>query len=105
MNQRMAEHAEAFGLQQAAPPPDKEGEILVATADGKGVPMRRPLEEQVRRGPRRVKGEKANKKQMAYVGAVYTIDRFRRTADEVLDEIARRERATARPVPQHKQLW
>ena len=76
MNQRMAEHAEAFGLQQAAPPPNEEAEILVATADGKGVPMRRPLEERVRRGPRRVKGEKANKKQMAYVGAVYTSTAF-----------------------------
>ena len=70
MNQRTAEHAEALGLQQAAPPLDEEAELLVATADGKGVPMRRPLEERVRRGPRRGKGEKANKKQMAYVGAV-----------------------------------
>ena len=39
------------------------------------------------------------------LAAVYTIDRSRRTADEVLDEIARRERATDRPVPQHKQVW
>jgi len=101
----MAERAEAFGVQHPAPPPDEEAELLVATADGKGVPMRRPLEERVRRGLRRVKGEKANKKQMAYVGAVYTIDRFCRTADEVLDEIARRERATDRPVPQHKRVW
>ena len=105
MNQRMAEHAEAFGLQLAAPPADEEAEILVATADGKGVPMRRPLEEQVRRGPRRAKGEKANQKQMAYVGAVYSIDRFRRTADEVVEEIARKERAAHRPAPQHKQVW
>lgn len=105
MNQRMAKHVEAFELGHAAPPPEEEAEILVATADGKGVPMRRPLEERVRRGPRRVKGEKANKKQMAYVGAVYTIDRFRRTADEVLDELARKERAAERPVPQHKQVW
>jgi len=28
------------------------------------------------------------RKQMAYVGAVYTIDRFRRTTDEILDEMA-----------------
>lgn len=42
---------------------------------------------------------------MAYVGAVYTIDRFRRSADEVFDEIARKERAAARPAPQHKQVW
>jgi len=105
MNQRMADQAEAFGLQHSAPPPEEEGEILVATADGKGVPMRRPLEERVRRGSRRAKGEKANKKQMAYVGAVYTIDRFRRTADEVVEEIARQERAADRPAPQHKQVW
>lgn len=105
INQRMAEQAEAFGAQQPAPPADEEAEIVVATADGKGVPMRRPLEERVRRGPRRVKGEKANKKKMAYVGAVYTIDRFRRTADDVIDELARQQRAVDRPVPQHKQVW
>jgi hypothetical protein len=105
MSQRMAEHAEAFGVQHAAPPSDEEAEILVATADGKGVPMRRPLEERVRRGPRRAKGEKANKKQMAYVGAVYTIDRFHRTADDVIDEVTRQERAADRPAPQHKQVW
>jgi hypothetical protein len=105
MNQQMAERAEAFRLQQPAPPPEEEAELLVATADGKGVPLRRPLEERVRRGPRRGKGEKANKKQMAYVGAVYTIDRFRRTADEVVDELARKQRSADRPPPQHKQVW
>lgn len=105
MNQRMAEQAEAFGVTHAPPSPNEEGDILVATADGKGVPMRRPLEARTRRAPRRSKGEKANKKQMAYVGAVYTIDRFRRTADDVMDEIARKECAAARPVPQHKQVW
>jgi hypothetical protein len=105
MNQKMAEHAESFTLQHPAPPPAEEAELLVATADGKGVPMRRPLTERVRRGPRRGKGEKANKKQMAYVGAVYSIDRFRRTADEVVNEIARKECAADRPVPQHKQVW
>ncbi len=105
MNQRMAEHVERFQLGHAPPPAAEEGEILVATADGKGVPMRRPLEERVRRGPRRGKGEKAHKKQMAYVGAVYTIDRFRRTVDQVVDELARKERAATRPAPQHKQVW
>lgn len=105
INQRMAEHVEAFQMQDAAPPGEEEAELLVATADGKGVPMRRPLEERIRRSPRRGKGEKANKKKMAYVGAVYTIDPFHRTADEVVDEVARRQRAADRPVPQHKQVW
>jgi hypothetical protein len=106
MNQRMSEHAEAFQAQQPAPPGEEEGEILVATADGKGVPMRRPLTERIHGShPRRGKGEKANKKQMAYVGAVYSIDRFRRTADDVVDEVRRKQRAAARPSPQHKQVW
>ena len=105
MNQRLAPFAERFHLSQAPPPADEEGELLVATADGKGVPMRRPLEERVRTSPRRGKGEKANKKQMAYVGAIYSIDRYRRTADDVLDELQRRERAKDRPVPQHKRVW
>jgi len=106
MNQRMSEHAEGFRSQQSPPPGTEEGEILVATADGKGVPMRRPLQERVRGShPRRGKGEKANKKQMAYVGAVYSIDRFRRTADDVVDEVCRQRRAAERPQPQHKQVW
>jgi hypothetical protein len=105
MNQRLAQFAERFQINQAPPPADEEGELLVATADGKGVPMRRPLAERVRTSPRRGKGEKANKKQMAYVGAVYSINRYRRTADDVLDELQRRQRQKDRPAPQHKQVW
>jgi hypothetical protein len=51
------------------------------------------------------RGDRKGRKQMAYVGAVYTIDRFRRTADQVLDEIARRKRQKDRPRPQHKHVW
>jgi hypothetical protein len=105
MNQRIAQYAARFHLHRGTPPPKEEGELLVATADGKGVPMRRPLLERVRSGPRRGKGEKANKKQMAYVGAVYSIDRYRRTADDVLDEVQRHERRKDRPAPQHKRVW
>jgi hypothetical protein len=41
---------------------------------------------------------------MSYVGAVYTIDRFVRTADDVLDELARNEAAVDRPKPRHKRV-
>jgi hypothetical protein len=105
MSQQLAADAEAFRLSQAPPPPDEEGKLLVITADGKGVPMRRPLTERVRRGPRRAKGEKANKKQMAYVAAVYSIDPFVRTADDVIDEVLRKQRASDRPTPHHKRVW
>jgi hypothetical protein len=106
MTRRVAADAESFQLQQAPPPGEEEGELLVATADGKGVPMRRPLEERLRSShPRRGKGEKANKKQMAYVGAVYSIDRFVRSPEDVVEEIDRQARAAERPQPQHKRVW
>ena len=59
------------GAPAVEPPPEAdEGPILVVTADGKGVPMRRPPQEGPKPHHRRTKGEKANKKQMACVGAV-----------------------------------
>jgi hypothetical protein len=101
----MAEHAVSFRASQPIPPPQEEGELLVVTADAKGVPMIRPPDSQSPRAShRRGKGEKANKKQMAYVGATYSIDRFCRTADEIVDELLRKERAKTRPRPQHKRV-
>jgi len=105
MNRQLADWTISFRDEQPVPPAQEEGELLVVTADGKGVPMRRPLEERVRQPHRRGKGEKANKKQMSYVGAVYSIDRFVRTADEVIDELQRRQRAADRPKPCHKRVW
>lgn len=105
MNQNMAEHAESFRMHQPPPDPADEGKILVATADGKGVPMRRSLEERIAGSQRRGRGEKANKKKMAYVGAVYSIDPFVRTADDVVDEVLREGRQQDRPVPSNKRVW
>jgi hypothetical protein len=102
--------------QNHLPTPDatEEGPILVVTADCKGVPLVRsvlPPEQETTDGPlpklanrRRSKGEKANKKKMAAVGAVYTIDPFVRTADEVIDEVMRKKAAKRRPVPTHKRV-
>jgi hypothetical protein len=107
-SREMATHAASFRASQAPPSPREEGELLVATADGKGVPMLRPAAEATpppSGSHRRGKGEKAQKKQMAYVGAVYTIERFRRTVDEILDELLRKQRAKDRPRPQHKHVW
>jgi hypothetical protein len=105
MNQDVAGFATAFRASIDPPPADEEGPILVVTADGKGVPMRRPPEAEPKPRHRRTKGEKANKKQMACVGAVYSIEPFVRTADDVLDEVMRREKAGDRPAPQHKHVW
>jgi hypothetical protein len=106
MNQVVAGHARSFQASLEPPPPGEEGPLMVVTADGKGVPMRRPEPED---GPRphhrRTKGEKANKKRMACVGAVYSIEPFVRKADDIIDEVLRDKKAKQRPEPQHKHVW
>lgn len=101
MNLEMAKQVDSFFESQPTPPAVEQGPILVLTSDGKGVPMRK--DEPAERG-RRTKGEKANKKRVACVGAVYTIDPFVRTADDVVDEVMRDKARADRPVPQHKQV-
>lgn len=99
MNLEMARQVDAFFESQPTPTPEEQGPILVLTSDGKGVPVRK--EEPAQSG-RRTRGQKANKKRMACVGAVYTIDPFVRTADEVVDEVMRNQARANRPVPRHK---
>jgi hypothetical protein len=105
MNRDVAGYAAPFREAIEPPSPEEEGALLVVTADGKGVPMRRTGPDGPRPHHRRGKGEKANKKQMACVGAVYSIEPFVRTADDILDEVLRDERAKGRPEPQHKHVW
>lgn len=105
MSVSMAASVPAFRESLPPPPAEEEGAILVLTADGKGIPMRRNAEQDPRaiRG-RRKKGEKANKKRMACVGAAYTIDPFVRTAEDVVEEVLRDARQPDRPKPCHKRL-
>ncbi len=105
MNREVAGYAPGFRESIEPPSPEPEGALLVVTADGKGVPMRKPKADGPRRHHRRGKGEKANKKQMACVGAVYSIEPFTRTADDILDEVLREACAKDRPRPQHKHVW
>jgi hypothetical protein len=105
MSREVAGDAPAFQDALPVPPPREEGPLMVVTADGKGVPMRRPPQDGPRPHHRRTKGEKANKKQMACVGAVYTIEPFVRKADDILDEVLRDKKAGERPKPQHKHVW
>jgi hypothetical protein len=103
MNRQVAAGAEAFRERQPAPPEAPEGHLLVVTADGKGVPVRRPPGSP--RPPRRLgPGQKAAKKRMAYVGAVYDIAPSARAAGDVVGEV-RRGRPGKRPAPEHKRLW
>ncbi len=142
MSREMSQYVDDF-RGEAVPPAEEEEELLVITADGKGVPMRRTLAARLRAeseagvgrkgrkcrrrgngrnhgcrgrgaffasgrafgGAREKQREAPGKKQMAYVGSVYTQARFPRTAEDVIDEVRRRKRARERPEPQHKHVW
>ena len=103
MNQEMAERATAFILSQ--PTPTEEGEVLVLSADQKGIVMRRPADAPAPKA-HRTKGDKASRKRMATVGTVYSVDRYRRTPEEVVAALFHeRSEPSTRPQPQHKEVW
>ena len=108
MSRRMAESVAGFRQSLKKPPAREEGEILVVTADGKGIPMRRPADQRPV-GARRKKGEKANKKQMATLGCVYTVDSKHRTAEDVIATLFRehagKPNESPEPVARHKRVW
>jgi hypothetical protein len=105
MNRSMADDVEAFYAAQPVPPPEQEASILVLTADGKGVPMRRdPKQDAPAPSGRLKKGQKAGKKREACVGGVYTVEPFVRTVEDVVNEVLRKKSKEKRPVPKNKQL-
>ena len=106
MNRQMAEDTAAFRDAQPAPPVAEEGQILVTTADCKGVVIRGQGTPTVC-GGERPGGVRANQKRMAAVGAVYTVDPYVRTADEVVAALFRDPNYTPPPrsQPCHKHVW
>jgi hypothetical protein len=108
MNRQMAEEVAEFRVQLPPPDPEEEGDILVISVDNKGVPMRRSGES-LPAGARRKKGEKANKKQMATIGCVYTVDPKERTVEDVVAALFRerkadQQRPEAEPTAQQKRV-
>ena len=113
LNREQASDVEVFQDRLPVPEAAGEGPLLVVTADCKGVPLvRKALPPDEATDPplpapanqRRGKGEKANKKRMAAVGAVYTIEPFVRTADDVIEEVMRKKARKRRPIPQNKRV-
>ena len=110
LNREQASDVEVFQDRLPVPNTTEEGPLLVVTADCKGEhpgAQGLPPEEETDTplptlaNPRRGKGEKANKKKMAAVGAVYTIEPFVRTADDVIEEVMRKKaRNAAQPAEQ-----
>lgn len=95
---RSAVDVDAFYAQPVdATDPTTEGTILVAQADGKGVPMiTAAIDQSVRLG----KGQKRGTKKEAIVTCLYTVAPYVRTPDEVADALLHAsEPALVRPRP------
>lgn len=85
-----------------------EGELLVASCDGKGVPLIRGEAEPVAA----FEGKKVRpgNRRMAMLGAVYSVDRYVRSPDEIVSALFRDPReaheapAPRRPLPRFKHV-
>jgi hypothetical protein len=121
MNRDMAQAVADFEPQEDFQSQSDE-KILVVTADGKGVPMRQSLNLRKhekygtklyepknttgveKTGKRRTVGANKSTKQASYVGAVYSIAPFVRSAADVINELNRKKRQADRPRPIQKRL-
>lgn len=101
---------EAFYAHQ--PVVEVKADLLVMSVDGKGVVMRhQDLREATRKAAEKSKrkckarlsrGEKRNRKRMATVAAVYEVDVYPRTAEQIM---GLEEAETIRPKVQNKRVW
>jgi hypothetical protein len=97
INRDMGARADQF-LEEQLPKPkaDEEGELLVLTADAKGVPL---VKADARQVPAFDKKERPGNRRMATLGCVYTVDRFCRTPEEIVAALFRDARAATQPPP------
>lgn len=99
ISQRVGEQAEAFLADLPTPAAQDEGELLVATADGKGVPL---VQRDAERIPAFEQRERPGNRRMATLGGIYSVDRHVRTGDDILAALFREEPAqppSRRPEP------
>jgi hypothetical protein len=97
------------------PDPEKAGDVLAMTTDAKGIVVRtedlreptrtKALTEKNKLSKRLSAGEKGNRKRMAQVAACYDVAPFKRTADDVVDELANELIQEKRPKPANKRVW
>jgi len=101
-----AQDFDAF-YRQRSPEPGT-GSILVTAVDCKGIPMVKPAGAEP--ASRLAKGQKANKKRMATVAAVFTRAPWVRTPRQVVESLFRLSRPTpddapTPPRPENKRIW
>lgn len=105
--QDAAQDFDAFYAQRPADPSSPAASILVVAVDCKGIPIVKPPRNE--RSVRRTKGQKANRKKMATVAAVFTRQPWIRTPEQVVESLFRVHTKTnndqSPPKPENKRVW
>jgi hypothetical protein len=114
MTRTLAGAVAGYEATRPAPAPATGEQIVVLSADGKGVPLRKPADAPAIAAHDHARGPKPDRKKMAVLGAAYHIEPHPRTAEAVVESLFRdpaaptpgRADRTAprRPVPQHKRV-
>jgi hypothetical protein len=86
INRAMGQQADRYLEALPVPSADDEGELLVTTADGKGVPL---VREDALHVPAFDKKERPGNRRMATLGCVYTVDRHVRTPEQIVAALFR----------------
>ena len=104
-----AESVEAYYAQKSLPCLEREAEILVIQADGKGIPMVLEEDEVAQAQVRLGKGQKHGHKKEAIVSTVYTIPAVPRTPTDVIASFFKENQPKKRlkkdSKPQNKHIW
>jgi hypothetical protein len=101
-NQRMGSQAEQFLDNIPMPDPKAEGEFLIGSADGKGVPM---INDTKQKPAMDDSQERPGNRKMATIAAVYSVDPYMRSPEDVIAALFRDDLANKdvqRPKPQFK---
>jgi hypothetical protein len=104
LNRRMGGQAEGFLDELPTPPAKEESELLIFTADGKGVPL---VKEDAERVPAFDKLERPGNRRMATLATVYTVNPYVQTPEQIVAALFRDERGPRpkdRPQPQFKHV-
>lgn len=109
MNRHLAEQVESYHESQAVPPPESEASLVVQTIDHKGVPIRHPADRSPIADHDAQSERRKDRKRMAAVAGVYTVEPYVRTPEAVLKSLfappgRQRPEEPPRPRPQHKRL-
>jgi hypothetical protein len=105
INQSLGREAAEFFEELPTPPAAEEGELLVLTGDGKGVPMVKADAAQLAAFEEPL--DRPGNRRMAILTGVYSVNRFVRTPEEIVAALFRegpRPHDRDRPRPQFKRL-